>query len=92
MISEEDIEHLKDLARVEFGKKETEKLAHDLGAILGYVDKLKEADVSGAEEMTHSVDLKNVFRRDEERGRVISELIDAFPEKENDYLRVKSIL
>src|SRR3989338_3760765 len=94
MISKEDIEHLKDLARVEFGAKETEKLAKDLGEILGYVDKLKEADVSSVSEMTHSVDLKNVFREDSAENRVntraaenanqysvAKDLIDAFPEK-----------
>ncbi len=64
MISKEDIKHLKNLARVEFGEEETKKLAKDLGDILGYIDVLKEADVSGAVEMTHSVDLKNVYRTD----------------------------
>lgn len=108
MISKEEIEHLKDLARVEFGEVETKKLAKDLGEILGYVEQLKEVDVSNAQEMTHSVDLKNVVRKDEdgthpltpspregEVGRV-TDLIDSFPEKHDaghgTYLKVKSIL
>ncbi|OGF62212.1 hypothetical protein A2926_00150 [Candidatus Giovannonibacteria bacterium RIFCSPLOWO2_01_FULL_44_40] len=93
-IHKEEIEHLKDLARVEFGEKETEKLAKDLGEILGYAEQLKEVDVSNVLEMTHSVDLKNVFRKDEERGGLThaSNLANAFPEKEKNYLKVKSIL
>lgn len=94
MISKEDIGHLKDLARVEFGVKETEKLAKDLGEILGYVDELKEVDVSGVPEMTHALEgVKNIMRRDsDKKSELASEPIDAFPEKENNYLKVKSIL
>lgn len=105
MISKEDIDHLKDLARVEFGEKETEKLAKDMGDILGYIDILKEARVEGASDIISTSELKNVFRADasapssakvsegEESPR---ELIDAFPEKTETehgaYLKVKSIL
>jgi len=66
MISKEEIEHLKDLARVEFGAKETEKLAKDLDEILEYIDQLKKADVSNAPEMTHALEgVKNIVRKDE---------------------------
>ncbi len=105
MISEEEIEHLKDLARVEFGEKETEKLAKDLGEILGYVETLKEVDVSSVAEMTHALEsMKNVFRKDSaesplrgvaelnRQSELTSDLINAFPEKEKNYLKVKSIL
>ncbi len=96
MISKEEIEHLKDLARAEFSEKETERLARDLEDILGYIDTLKEADISNISEMTHSVDIKNIFRKDEAKfsfgSSIAEELIEAFPEKEGDYLKVKSIL
>ncbi|OGF61328.1 hypothetical protein A2662_00540 [Candidatus Giovannonibacteria bacterium RIFCSPHIGHO2_01_FULL_45_33] len=105
MISKEDIEHLKDLARVEFGEEETKKLTKDLGDILSYIDVLKEADVSGAGEATHAIDLKNVMRSDasssealakEDEYEVAKDLIDSFPEKfdsgHGTYLKVKSIL
>jgi len=100
MILKEDIEHLKGLARVEFGEKETKKLAEDLGAILSYVDELKEADILGVPEMTHSVNLKNIFRKDEWGGEESSrELINSFPEKYDppggecgEYLKVQPIL
>lgn len=100
MISKDEIEHLKDLARVEFGAKETEKLAKDLGEILGYVEWLKEVDVSNVPEMTHALEVvKNVMRRDGEPKtdpQLARDLIDAFPEKADlghgIYLKVKSIL
>ena len=96
MISKEDIEHLKDLARVEFGEAETEKIAHDMSGILSYIDKLKEADVSNVSEMTRSVDIKNAMRVDEslraDPGSTAESIIESFPEGENNYLRVKAIL
>jgi len=103
-ISKDEIEHLEDLARVEFGRKETDKLAKDLGEIFGYVGELKEVDVSDMPEMTHSVDLKNVFRKDSaesplrgaaelnKQSELAGDLINAFPDKKGDYLKVKSIL
>ena len=92
-ISKAEIEHLKDLARVGFNKKETEKLAKDLGEILGHVDELKKADISNVPEMTHALEgVKNVFRKDEEESHPPADLTGAFPEKENNYLKVKPIL
>lgn len=103
-ISEKDIEHLKDLARVEFGENETKKLAKDLGEILGYIDALKEADVSGVSEMTRaSEEAKNVFRKDDvgakeapDKDAIAKELINSFPDKHDSghgiYLKVKAIL
>lgn len=100
MISNEEIEHLKELARVRFGKKETEQLAKDLGDILGYVEKLKEVNVSSMPEMTHALEgVKNVMRRDGEpevNPELAHDLSEVFPEKHDaghgTYLKVKSIL
>ena len=101
MISKDDIEHLKNLARVEFGQKETEALVGDLNAILGYVDQLKEADVSTVSEMTYALEgVTNVMREDIVVVKVNEEheleearaVIEAFPEKQGTYLKVKAIL
>ena len=100
-ITIKDIEHLKNLARVEFGEKETESLAKDLGSILGYINKLKEVNTANVPEMTYVHELSNIVREDLDTGyaatlmnnpETISSLIDAFPEKENNFLKVKNIL
>ena len=95
MISKDDIEHLKGLSRVEFDDKETEALAKDLNAILEYVEMLKEIDVSKVPEMTHAVEGKNIMRLDEAADALVSsrdDIVKAFPESANDYLKVKAIL
>lgn len=98
MISKGDIEHLKNLARVEFGERETEALTKDLGAILEYVDQLKEVDVSSVAEMTYAHTLTNIVRTDELKAKnpdfpeSRNAIVEAFPESKNDYLKVKAIL
>ncbi len=97
MISKDDIEHLKDLARVEFGEKETNGLAHDLGKILEYVDVLRAVDVSGVSETMRAIALKNVMREDVAHedahgSENVATLVAAFSEKKGDLLKVKSIL
>lgn len=96
MISKAEIEHLKDLARVGFEAKETDKLAKDLGEILGYVETLKEVDVEGVPEMTHAVPVKNIFRKDGEVTHQVNDLTNAFPETfdagHGTYLKVKAVL
>lgn len=98
MISRKDIEHLKDLARVEFGERETDALLKDLDAILGYMDTLKEVNVDNVQEMTHALDMQNVVRadtaidsKDAEYTDEARAIIDAFPENEETYLKVKAI-
>ncbi len=98
MISKNDIEHLKDLARVEFGENETDALLCDMDAILDYVTTLKEANVDNVQEMTHAFDMQNVVRVDEyidpttnEAKEKIRAIIEAFPEKDDTHLKVKAI-
>lgn len=99
MISKSEIEHLKDLARVEFNEKETDALAHDLSAILDYVAALKEVPVDNVPETTHALDIANVVRDDiapstdaHTHESVAREIIDAFPESNGNYLKVKAVL
>ena len=96
MISREEVHKLVRLSRVGISEKEEGKLQKDLEAILGYVEKLKEVDVSGVPEMTHAVESKNVFREDVHRERTHEDklenlLTDQFPEIEAGYLRVKNV-
>lgn len=95
-ISREEVHRLRKLARIEISEEEEEgKLQQDLGAILGYIEKLKEVDISGVAEMTHATDAVNIFRNDQvdengEDGKNVL-LTDQFPEEEARYLKVKNV-
>ncbi len=65
MISRQDVEHVARLARLELGDAELERMREQLNAILGYIDKLRELDVTNVEPTSHAVPLVNVMREDE---------------------------
>ena len=59
-----DVAHL---ARLQLTPDEEAQLGAQLGGILGYIEKLKELDVTGVEPTAHAVPLVNVTRPDEIR-------------------------
>jgi aspartyl-tRNA(Asn)/glutamyl-tRNA(Gln) amidotransferase subunit C len=60
-----DVKYVAHLARVALSPDEEKKLAAQLGGILGYIEKLKELDVTSVEPTAHAVPLVNVTRGDE---------------------------
>lgn len=62
-----DVKYVAHLARIQLTPAEEQKLGAQLGHILGYVEKLKELDVSGVEPTAHAGRLVNVTRADEQR-------------------------
>ena len=62
-----DIKYVAHLARLHLTPDEETKLGAQLGGILGYIEKLKELDVTGVEPTAHAVPMVNVTRADEIR-------------------------
>jgi len=92
MISKEQVSHIAKLARLELTKKEIEKMQKELSAILDYFDLLKKAPKPETKQKVFSGD--NCLRKDEviSSHDIKDELISAFPDKKDDYIKVKSIL
>ena len=65
--AEIDIKHVAHLARLHLTLDEGKKIGAQLGNILGYIEKLKELDVTGVEPTAHAVPMVNVTRADEIR-------------------------
>ena len=63
--AEIDIKYVAHLARIALTPGEEKKLAAQLGGILGYIEKLKELDVTNVEPTAHAVPMVNVKRADE---------------------------
>ena len=61
------VAHLAHLARLALTPDEEKKLGAQLGHILGYIEKLRELDVTNVEPTAHAVPLVNVTRADEIR-------------------------
>jgi aspartyl-tRNA(Asn)/glutamyl-tRNA(Gln) amidotransferase subunit C len=63
--AEIDVKYVAQLARIALTPDEEKKLGAQLGNILGYIEKLRELDVSQIEPTAHAVPLVNIFRADE---------------------------
>ena len=63
-ISDETIEYVGILAKLELSGEEKEAAKKDMGRMLDYIDKLGELDTEGVEPMSHVFPVKNVFRED----------------------------
>jgi aspartyl-tRNA(Asn)/glutamyl-tRNA(Gln) amidotransferase subunit C len=60
-----DVKYVAHLARLSLSPEEEQKIGEQLGHILGYIEKLKEVDVTGVEPTAHAFPLVNVVRPDE---------------------------
>lgn len=65
IISDETIEYVGILAKLELSEEEKEQAKKDMGSMLDYIDKLNELDTAGVEPMSHVFPVQNVFREDE---------------------------
>lgn len=63
-ISDETIEYVGILAKLELSGEERERAKQDMGSMLDYIDKLNELDTEGVEPMSHVFQVQNVFRED----------------------------
>ncbi len=64
IISDETIEYVGILAKLELSDEEKEAAKKDMGRMLDYIDKLGELDTIGIEPMSHIFPVNNVFRED----------------------------
>jgi aspartyl-tRNA(Asn)/glutamyl-tRNA(Gln) amidotransferase subunit C len=71
--AEIDVKYVAHLARIALSPEEEQKLSTQLGNILSYIEKLKQADVSGVEPTAHAFPLVNVTRPDEVRASMSNE-------------------
>jgi len=64
MISEAQVEHVAQLARLALSAEEKQRLTEQLNAILTYMEQLNEVPTDDVEPTAHVLDLVNVFRGD----------------------------
>ena len=64
IISDETIEYVGILAKLELSAQEKEAAKKDMGRMLDYIDKLGELDTTVVEPMSHVFPVHNVFRED----------------------------
>ena len=64
IISDETMEYVGILAKLELSEEEKTQAKKDMETMLDYIDKLNELDTTGVEPMSHVFPVHNVFRED----------------------------
>lgn len=85
IISDETIDYVGILAKLELSDEEKEQAKKDMGSMLDYIDKLAELNTDDVEPMSHVFPVHNVFREDvvtNADGR--EETLANAPEREED--------
>ncbi len=92
-VSREDVQHVAQLARLDFSDEAEAQMADELSQILGYVDKLNELDTSGVPPMSHVLDVTNVFRADTVEERIDrAQALEPAPDADGEYVRVPKVI
>jgi len=93
MISENDVKYVAGLSRIHLQDKDIHKFTKELEAILKYIDKLEELDVSNVEPTSHALPLNNVFREDMEKPSLEQEsALKISVEKHNGSFKVPKVI
>ena len=93
IISDETIEYVGILAKLELSDEEKEAAKKDMGRMLDYIDKLNELDTAGVEPMSHVFPVSNVFREDQvDNGDDREEMLANAPKvKDGMYMVPKTV-
>lgn len=89
IISDETIDYVGILAKLELSDEEKEQAKKDMGRMLDYIDKLGELDTTGVEPMSHVFPVQNVFREDVvTNGDMREQLLGNAPEQKDGMFMV----
>lgn len=92
-ITDERIEQLAHLSRLEFDKEGKEKIKVDLTNILALCEKLNAVDTEGIEPLIYLTDTVNNVREDEVVESITrNEALLNAPKKDSDYFRVPKVI
>ncbi|MFJ5763191.1 Asp-tRNA(Asn)/Glu-tRNA(Gln) amidotransferase subunit GatC [Neobacillus sp. NPDC093182] len=92
-ISNEQVKHVANLARLEISEDEAERFTKQLDAIITFAEQLNELDTTNVEPTYHVLDMKNVFREDiKEKGLPREEVLKNAPDHQDGQIKVPAII
>ncbi len=91
-ITEKEIKHIANLARLELDDKDIEKFKRELDAILSYFQELQALDTEGVEPTAHAVSIP-LPRREDKIGQSIKreEILDHAPLSKDGFFVVDKV-
>jgi len=92
-ISEETVNHIAHLARLEFEGEKKDAIREDLDRIVAFIDKLKEVETDNVEPLIYMTNEVNRLREDEPKVTLTqAEVLKNAPKKDSDYFRIPKVL
>ena len=92
MISEEQVRHVANLARLGLTDEEIQRMSGQLGAIIESIDRIGELDLDGVPPTANPLNLTNVLRSDEPRAELPrDEALSVAPDAVDDLFAVPRI-
>jgi aspartyl-tRNA(Asn)/glutamyl-tRNA(Gln) amidotransferase subunit C len=92
-ITDETVDKLAHLARLEFTGEKKVKIREDLEKILEFCEKLNEIDTTGVEPLIFMTDEHNRLREDVVKQEIShAEAMKNAPAKDSDYFRVSKVI
>jgi aspartyl-tRNA(Asn)/glutamyl-tRNA(Gln) amidotransferase subunit C len=92
-ITQKDVEYVAGLAQLALDDATKERLAGEMGDILGYMDKLNELNTDAIEPMMHAQEMTNVYGEDEVQPSLErEEALRNAPQTDGEYFLVPKIL
>lgn len=92
-ITEELIDHIAHLSRLEFKGEDKASIQKDMERMIEFVDKLSEVDTANVEPLIFMSEEINRVREDEPKVTVShEEALKNAPKKDSDYFRIPKVL
>ena len=92
-INKEEVEHIALLARIQLSEEEANSYTEQLNSMLGWVEKLKQVDVSEVEPTAYVFPMSNVFREDKvTTSLTVEKALANAPEAKDSFFRVPKIV
>ncbi|MEO5366736.1 MAG: Asp-tRNA(Asn)/Glu-tRNA(Gln) amidotransferase subunit GatC [Magnetococcus sp. WYHC-3] len=92
-ITEDVVQHVARLARLDLSREETATLSGQLSHILGIMDALSRLPTDGVEPMSHAVDLVMPMRADQvTNGDQREQILHCAPDREQGHFRVPKVI
>lgn len=92
-ITNDTVDKLAALAKLQFNQKEKESIRQDLSKIISFVEKIEELDTEGIEPLVHINTEFNVLREDEVKETITqAQALKNAPSKDSDYFKIATVL
>ncbi|MGB1039527.1 MAG: Asp-tRNA(Asn)/Glu-tRNA(Gln) amidotransferase subunit GatC [Flavobacteriales bacterium] len=92
-ITDEMIDKLAKLAKLQFKDEQKENIKQDLSKIIAFVDKIEEMDTENVEPLIHINQEFNVLREDEVKETISqAQALKNAPSKDSDYVKIATVL